>query len=273
MLPDLLPNVTNDKTLGLRLNLLSNNASNVRTSGERGPIVERYLTFCAESVSQLRHSIRPSSIDALIQTRRYWAILVLDPASRTSKELVDLELQDCIARFDAASRGVLDEARLWANSGVLIVPDTNVFLHVLTDTIAAADWRTMAEQRPQVPVTVVLTLAVIDELDKKKHSNLRTKAKAPLREINALLGGFTRASLSVVGGLTDIIVLIDEPDHVPLPHADSEIVDRALTLQGRTASKVVVVTGDTGMKLRALHAGVAVVLLPTPDPVPKTAKR
>jgi rRNA-processing protein FCF1 len=273
MLPDLLPNQIYDGALAARLSGLALQASSVRSGGAPGPIVERYLSFCAEAVGQLRHALRPSSLDTLLQTRRYWAIVGLDPEGRPARDLVDLELQDCIVRFEAASKSVLDEQKLWVFTGVLVVPDTNIFLHVLTEGIAVSDWRAMARLDAEAVATVVLTLAVIDELDKKKQSDLRTKAKATLKEINSLLVGSTITQLVSNEGSVCLAVLLDEPGHEPFAHADTEIVDRALALRGRSTSKVMILTGDTGMAIRARHAGVDVVLLPTPDPAPKPKAR
>ena len=136
MLPDLIPGAAHNTDLESLLKTTGNDAGNARAAGgaarER---VDRYLTYCADSVTRLRHVIRSSSLDTLLLTRRHWAILGMDPTSRAAGELVDLELFDSEQRFGEAARAVRDEQEAWSQAGTLIVPDTNVFLHALTDQL------------------------------------------------------------------------------------------------------------------------------------------
>jgi len=269
MLPALMPGQKYDKQLSEALARLSFDASNVRSAGAPGTLVEKYLGLAATLIEQLRHTLRPEEVDRLVQTRRYWAVLGLDPTGRPARDLADLELVDLISRFETTAKEVAEESVRWQQTGTLIVPDTNIFLHALDDTIAGADWRSMSSVRSGVPVTIVLTLAVIDELDRTKRNESRSKARTTLKDIDALLGESTFTTITHDGGPTYLTVLVDAPGHVPLAHTDSEIVDRALTLHSRTTQRVLLLTGDTGMAIRARHAGLACRLLPTPDPAAK----
>jgi len=122
-------------------------------------------------------------------------------------------------------------------------------------------------------MTIVLVLAVIDKLDRTKLLETRTQARLAIREVNGLFSDGLTGQIPSDGGQIAVTVIVDEPDHVPLAHTDSEIIDRAVTLQGRTKSNVVVLIGDTGMAIRARYAGLNFVLVPTPDPPAKERPR
>lgn len=266
-LPELMPGQLYNQDLATKLSTLAGDASNARTDGRSGPLHEHYLRFTESALLQLRNAIRPSSIDRLIANQRYWKILDLDrdPSTRALRELADLELQDCQARFLEASDAVKIEAAQWQYAGAVLVPDTNIFLHTLIEPIAKTDWRTIADLRPLTFVTLVLLMPVIDELDRTKHTNFRSKARQTLNELDELLAGSTSTRLSIPGGDITLKVLVDDVEHVPLPHADSEIVDRALTLHSRAPASVTILTGDSGMTLRARRVGLKCIKLQTED--------
>ncbi len=270
MLPDLLPGAEYNNELETLLKTTRLAAANARSAGggarER---VTRYLTFCAESTARLRHALRKSSLDDLLLTRRYWAILGMDPTSQAAGELVDLELFDCEWRLGEAADAVHDEWETWMQAGTIIVPDTNVLLHALPEgtTVATADWRGFADVRPMDKITVVLLLAVIDELDKTKRTNARPQARMRLKEINELLGRWFRTLVVPAGnsvGETYLGVMLDHPYHEPLAHTDSEIIDRTLSLERRAGRPVHLVTGDTGMVIRAAHVDLTCHHVETP---------
>jgi hypothetical protein len=53
-------------------------------------------------------------------------------------------------------------------------------------------------------------------------------------------------------------LFLDDPGHVRLPHADSELVDRCCALAAVAGREVTIVTFDTGMAIRARAANLAV---------------
>ena len=117
---------------------------------------------------------------------------------------------------------------------------------------------------------IVLVMAVIDELDKHKRGKdtVRRPARQALKEIDALVptpGRSVAISTRPFGSVT-LLVVTDDPDHSPLPTPDAEIIDQALGIAARVTSKVRLVTGDTGMALRARSSGVDCVKIATPDP-------
>jgi predicted ribonuclease YlaK len=67
---------------------------------------------------------------------------------------------------------------------------------------------------------------------------------------------------AMVNGDTIVDVLLDEPGHVRLPNNDDEIVARACYLQQAIApAPVTVITGDNGMRARALSWGLKARIL------------
>lgn len=114
-------------------------------------------------------------------------------------------------------------------------------------------------------------MPVVDELDALKRSSttpsgskksLRTLAQDALRFLEekitdpdawtTLVEGATSPGART--GSTFLTVAREEVGHVPIPHADSEIVDRALALTP-LASDLYLVSNDTGMLFRGRKAG------------------
>jgi predicted ribonuclease YlaK len=101
---------------------------------------------------------------------------------------------------------------------------------------------------------------VIDEIDKKSYETHDTGVRKRARGVFALLEK-TLAQIeadghALVHGDTVVDVLLDEPGHVRRPNNDDEIVARACYLQQAIApAPVTVVTGDNGMRARALCWG------------------
>lgn len=260
-LPRLLPGVRYGDDVTERFRLLHIDAQNARSNAADQP-VERYLSFVHTSTEQLRYIVRPDSLDRLLLTKRYWAILGMDPRTQAARELASIEMVDSIERFAVATRSLQADWARWEYAGALLVPDTNVFLHALGDTIAATDWRGLVPALPSgAVVTVVIPIAVIDQLDRTKHDRYRVKASKTLNELDGLLSGTLTAQLSSDQNLT---VLVSELEHVPLTDTDSEIIDRALTLQSRS-SRVVLLTGDSAMTFRARQVSLTYEKLATPD--------
>jgi hypothetical protein len=261
MMPMLLPGVRYGSELAHSLRDLSFRAQNLRSAQQEiEAMAGAYLSMCADAVTNLRHSVREDSLSRLVLTQRYWAILGMGHASRAARELVDLELVDMSSRLAQAASDVDAECRAWNEPDHVVVPDTNVFLHAITGPMSEAPWREMSECRPQMRVNVVLLLAVVDELDKHKHTNARTRARAVIRELDGMLSGAMSVTLAAETSEASAIrltVMADDPGHIPLTHADSEIVDRCLALESRLPNplKVHLVTGDLGMALRARRAG------------------
>lgn len=188
---------------------------------------------------------------------------------RTPRISISCLASECRDRLNASRDSVSAELRRWPRADYVIVPDTNVLTHVTDGSIANVDWHSIARLPPDKDLVVVLVMAVIDELDKHKRGKdaLRRAARQALKEIDALVPEQSAVAISTgQSGSVMLLVLTDDPDHSQLPTADAEIIDQALGIAARVTSEVRLVTGDTGMALRARASGVDCVKVATPDP-------
>ncbi|WP_269203880.1 PIN domain-containing protein [Motilibacter peucedani] len=166
---------------------------------------------------------------------------------------------------DAADR-LERELDRWTRPGRLVVPDTNVFLH-LPEPWVEVPWKDRVGCRVAEALRLVIPLLVVDELDRAKlgRNETRSRARGVLRLLDqhfpdpsavALLAG----SGELQGSVT-VELLLDDLGHVRLPDADSGLVDRAVELQALADRDVTIVTLDIGMALRARAAGVRALRL------------
>jgi hypothetical protein len=229
-----------------------------------------YMRQCNEQARKMTGLFRASTIDALILTPRYWAIVPLNPHLDHARSMVDFELAECERRLGETIDEVKTWRKSWSKPGVLIIADTNVFLHHL-EPFDRIDWRSELDRRDMDDLTLVIPLIVIDELDNLKRSGakeVRPRARGALKLIDGFVAtGKDRSTIAVPtishGGVY-VRLLVDPPRHVRLPHADSELIDRAaslIDLVSRTSNPVIFVTGDTGAVIRARTANVDVIKL------------
>jgi rRNA-processing protein FCF1 len=265
MLPRLLPGVKYSDDLVTRLTTLGFAADSARSGGQK-----EYFAFCIDAATRLHGVVRHSEIGRLILTERHWQLRPFHENAPDLNQLLGLELVECRDRLNAARESVSAELRRWPRADYVLVPDTNVLIHVTGGAVSSADWHSIARLPPAKDLVVVLLMAVIDELDKHKRGKdaLRRPARQALKEIDALVPAPDPADAisSRPFGSVTLLVLTDDPDHAPLPTADAEIIDQALGITARVTSEVRLVTGDTGMALRARASGVDCVKVATPDP-------
>ncbi|MFI7142498.1 PIN domain-containing protein [Streptomyces massasporeus] len=87
-------------------------------------------------------------------------------------------------------------------------------------------------------------------------TSVRKRARAVFALLEQTLAQIEADGHAVGHEDTIVDVLLDEPAHVRLPNNDDEIVARACYLQQAIApAQVTVVTGDNGMRARALSWG------------------
>lgn len=265
MLPLLMPGVKYNEDLVTRLTALGYAADSARSGGQK-----EYFSFCIEAATQLHGIVRHPEIARLVLTERHWQLRPFRENAPDLYQLLSLELTECRDRLNAARDSVSAELRRWPRADYVIVPDTNVLIHVTGGALSSVEWHSMLGLPANEDLVVVILMAVIDELDRHKRGKdaVRRPARQALKEIDALVparSGAVSISTSPFGSVT-LLVLTDDPDHSPLPTADAEIIDQALGIIARVTSKVRLVTGDTGMALRARAAGVDCAKVSTPDP-------
>jgi len=183
---------------------------------------------------------------------------------------LELEIDDRLAELDIVQRSLQVEVTRWATGKVLVVLDTNVYLHEQKiETLDLAAILQVREER----IHVLVPMVVVDELDRlKQHSRdaIRWRAGYTLSFLDRHLNGSSLqgrireedfSALSQGGiprGEITAEVVLDPKQHRRLPIADDEIVDRAIAIQGIAGQTVHLVTFDTGMAMRARAAGLTV---------------
>jgi hypothetical protein len=273
------PGVTGTALLdALRATLSS--LENVRGSGGTSPDrLRAYQLWSNGGVRRLGALIRSEDLNRLVTTPRYWALQALTTDkfnTRHLADLVDLELDERLRALRQQVDDLDGELDRWnGRRGHLVMPDTNVYLHhdAYFDEVP---WTQVLEVWPD-GVHLFVALLVVDELDRAKRTRgkkvsdtnpeeVRTRARVTLRRINDYFHDVTKlvglaANRFPETGTIAAELLLDGPGHVRLADDDSELVDRARSVQDLAGRVVTIVTFDTGMAFRARSAGLEAKLL------------
>jgi len=232
--------------------------------GDPAEIATSYMMWVEEAEAALLRLYKNRALAGGLHTDRYWRIrdIGLDNTERPT-EMVVAERDYQSDRLNNLL-AQLEEFRLalaHQEDESFILLDTNVLLHGLLFT--EVDWSKFVDARN---ASIILPLAVIDELDKIKDSG-RTAAKnarATLREIHTLLGSSDErmGPFRVRDRVT--LRLVPEPDnHIRLPRMDDEIVRQVGYFNAVTDGRVKIVTRDRGMSVRASFAFLPCEMLPS----------
>jgi len=218
-------------------------------------VVGKYDRCTLQAATDLLEAFADRSVAARLRGERYNAIVHGQFTPDRWTLLINTELQELRTHFmDLANELRRTKDQFTRHRVRTVVLDTNDLLHYMRfDKIP---W-----QRLFGPGTsVMIPHVVLDEIDKKSYETHDTGVRKRARGVFALLEQ-TLAQIetdghAVVNGDTVVDVLLDEPGHVRLPNNDDEIVARACYLQQAIApAPVTVVTGDNGMRARALSWG------------------
>ncbi|MDN4160425.1 PIN domain-containing protein [Nocardioides abyssi] len=227
-----------------------------------------YLDAIGEGARLLRGQVRPTDIDVLLHTRRYWALVELtvpvNPPTAVTNDLITLEIDDRLHEIDAAIATTREAFDRWVpNAGQLVLPDTSFFLRN-PNVLENIDFQDILGSDDTI--TVLFPLVVIEELDraKRRRDDARHKAQVALAVLekhakDGLSGKWKDAPTSGrPSGWGDIWfdVLLDPPGHVPQPSADAEIIDRAVAVEALAGRGVTLLTYDTSQAFRARGAGI-----------------
>jgi hypothetical protein len=245
-----------------RLRECANEARNVvNVSGGRILAVHQndYLRWANSAEAQLRSIFVNPGVWEPLHGAAYWSIRQATDSSPRPIELINDELSRQALRLDAVADALGKLAhRAAAAPGKPAVLDTNVLLHFQPPE--QVDW---ADVVGEPEVRLVVPLRVIEELDEKKYTakdDLADRARRILSRLRSVMASTAGAPTKLRDGVT-IEVPIDEGPRTRSADADQEILDACLDL--RSAGLVAcLVTGDTGLGLRASAAGIAVVPMP-----------
>jgi hypothetical protein len=244
----------------------------------------------------LGNQISSGDLDYLVLTDRYRLLLSGVAGTLTSTEvevqravngLVSLELDERVAAFDAAIEAVKGQTHRWSGYGHYVVPDTSFYIEH-PDKLEDTDFGPLINVWESA-VTVLVPIAVVDELDRLKESkdkHVRWRAGYTLAVLDRLFAHSTdRAQLragDVVPGPdgrtrseVTIEIVFDPAGHMRLPVIDDEIIDRVLAIEVLADRRVTLLTYDTGQSLRARSGQLQVVKLQkkTGEELPGAADR
>lgn len=225
-----------------------------------------YLDAVGEGARLLRGAVRAADVEALLLTRRYWALVEMTVSPNAPEnvvnDLLSLEIDDRLLELDdtiATTREALD--RWSVTAGQLVLPDTSFFLNN-PRVLKNIDFPTILDTDDTI--TLLFPLAVIEELDRAKRRNDagRPKAQVALAVLEAiakdgLSGKWKNAPRGKRHGLGEIWfdVLLDPPGHQPLGVSDAEIIDRAVSAQILAGRDITFLTYDTNQAFRARGRG------------------
>ncbi|MFJ3825966.1 PIN domain-containing protein [Streptomyces nodosus] len=215
-------------------------------------VVNRYDQWTLTATKKLLEVFTDRSVTARMRGERYSNIVYGDFTARRQAQLLNLELQELRTYFMELAnelRQLQDKHK--HHQGQTVVLDTNDLLHY--SRYDKIPWATVYGKG----TVVVIPHVVVDEIDRKSYAisdTIRKRARGVFALLEQTLAE-QREGQSVAGGAR-IEVMLDEPGHVRLPNNDDEIVARACELKQAIApTQVTVLTGDNGMRARALAWG------------------
>jgi hypothetical protein len=219
------------------------------TAGEdEHVLLSTYLRWVATTESQLRsvfldiemaHHLRSTAHwvirEAFFQPFRVIPLIITEVKEQTGwlQAVID-ELQDLQTRLEKAP-------------GKATVIDTNVLLHYQTPW--EVDWATVVGKQA---VRLFVPLRVIEELDEKKYASrndLADRARRLLSQLWEALADSGGAPTEVRPDVT-IEVPVEQGRRARSLDADEEILDDCEQLRN-VGQAPILITGDTGMSLRA----------------------
>lgn len=237
---------------------------NLRGGGPTGSTDEvqrRYVSEIEAIDVHLRNVFTDPDIWNHLYGDRYWAIRSMTSATVRPIPLIDAEVQDQTRHVEGLmDRVVRLKNRLAAAPGQITMLDTNVLLHYLPPS--QVDWSEVVHQEA---ARLILPLRVVEELDMRKYQvrdDLADRARRLLSELWRILAPTAGAPVALPGrpGVTIEVPVDDEPRQRPLD-ADTEILDECSTLRA-VGKPATLVTGDTGISIRAVARKIDVVVMP-----------
>ncbi|MFH9016117.1 PIN domain-containing protein [Streptomyces sp. NPDC017943] len=219
-------------------------------------MVRDYDQWTLQAATDLLDAFADRSVAARLRGERYNAIVHGQFAHpRRWTALINTELQEVRTYFmELANELRQTQGRFTRHAVRTVVLDTNDLLHYMRfDKIP---WQRLFGRGTSVMIPHV----VIDEIDKKSYdthdTGVRKRARGVFALLEQILAQIEADGHAVVNEDTVVDVLLDEPGHVRLTNNDDEIVARACYLQQAIApAPVTVITGDNGMRARALSWG------------------
>lgn len=166
------------------------------------------------------------------------------------------------------------EERAAKITGPLIAPDTNFFLHHEQCFDEVDRNKLSAGQQ----ACILVPWTVVRELDRQKRTGknitvsdtnsetVRTRARITLRKLRELFCSDPAGPVDLVASV-EIELVLDAVKHRRIEDADSEIIDRLITVQSLLRKPIAVATGNRSMEFAAQVEGLRVISIPEPAPL------
>lgn len=222
---------------------------------------DAYLALVERTEPLLKNYFSDPAVWGRLYGRRYWAIRDVRPDTPRWGALIGDEAAEQASYIERLVLGLKQFSRwISAAPGRMAVIDTNVLLHYQPPT--QIPWcKVLSEEA----VRLVVPLRVVEELDEKKYlarDDLAARARGILSGLWHLVGPCVGmpTELDEQTGVT-IEVPVDSDPRERTLDADEEVLNLCSVLKSVPAG-VLLVTGDTGMSLRAANRQIPVKQLP-----------
>lgn len=243
------------------LRTLITRANNVAGGTGLGQLLNDYLTWVEDAETQLRSLFASDALWRELFSDRYWHLreLAVGRPIRPVPLIVN-EARWQAARLDALAQQLVGTQQLFElpTDCMAIVPDANVFAHYRRYN--EIDWPKLVAAPS---ARLIVPLLVIDQLDELSYKSREGGKRAfeVLRAIQHLRGiAPPEAPIDVRPGVA-LQLMVDPARHKRRANSDDEFLARVEYLAS-LVDRVVVATGDYGMRLRAQGRGLRWIDLP-----------
>lgn len=232
-----------------------------------------YIDTAEELETILGNEFARPWVSDLLHTPRHWYILGATPAiepmeARPANLAVSRAYQVLTEHFDRLITEFADLTTWLERPGPILILDANVLMHcVPLDTI---DWKHILGVASEVVPRLVVPLAVVDELDRKKFEGgekPRKRAAAAIHLLHDLIAtsGVDEAAHVKAAGNSRVTLEIPRDDigRIRMQATDDELIAFAAFLRRAGGGlDVRLVTRDLGAQLRARRENLSIVWLP-----------
>jgi hypothetical protein len=220
-----------------------------------------YLIWEEKAEQRLLAIYEDFAISRRLQSDRYWQIRAISLDTSRPMPLISAEIKiqaRYLEELLAQLRHYISLLTLPLDQWI-IVPDTNVYIH--GKLFHEVEWnKEMGVSR----ASLMMPLVVLDELDRIKDRDLQfgKRARSVLRTLDALTSG--KDWLIPIQLRQNVwLQLLDEPSgHQRQQGQDDEIVRQARYFAQLNENRLILLTRDRGMRLRAQASGLSSKTLP-----------
>lgn len=195
-----------------------------------------------------------------ILSRRYWGLTENSSPAFIYKQLT-AEIRLVRHQLEELTEEIKSLRKIGERPGRLAVPDTNVLLHF--QRIDRVNWPDVLGERG--PIRLVIPILILDELDEKRYTGsdkVRKIARTALQPLVENQAAIEKDGYAEILAGTTVEYLFVGGDGAK-GNPDSDILDQAVLLQHVTDRDVTILSGDIGMRARAVTRGLQAVTMPS----------